>query len=91
MEIKVILPADEIPILSDVTKINGQKIYQLTDKIRIFTPKEETQELKSKDGTRFLVNDSSVNVVDGKTELVWVTNVCDLYSYLEELVEGTPQ
>jgi hypothetical protein len=87
--IKIILPAKCIPISSIVSKKNGTKLYIIRHLIRIFNDKGLENEIKCDEETRFLIsinpvmNDGSVNVINGNTELVWYAEARDVISYLE--------
>lgn len=83
--IKAILPADQIPFGSIVTKLNGTIQYTLQDRIRVFTEGQSIQEIRATDGVRFIVRPTGdANAVGGGTELVWNVDADILIQYLSE-------
>ena len=90
--IKVILPANEIPLDSIVTKRTGEKEYILKDRMRVFGREQgQDGEVVAKDGCRFLVKDGDANVVSPDTELVWLVDEGILSSFLYAYINGGPQ
>lgn len=94
--LKLILPAGDIPLGATVTKKNGEKLYTLLDRIRVFpagekgveAPMPEVCEIVAVDGTRFITAPRcDANVVAATTELVWHVSVEALSSWLEETYE----
>lgn len=86
---KVILEAQDVPLGSTVTKKTGEKEYRITDRIKIFGENISQKEIIADDGTRFLVADvGNVNVISGRTELVWHIDDDDLYHYLDLKING---
>lgn len=80
---KILLPANEIPLGSTVTKRTGEKPYTLKDRIRIFGETGDARELKATDGTRLLVSETGdANVVGGETELLWYAEEFELLDLL---------
>lgn len=83
--IKVLLPANEIPVGSRVTKRTGDKVYTLRNEIKVFGLANSNQVLKGEDGVRFLIApDGNAGAVDGQTELLWHTDKKSLSQWLEE-------
>jgi hypothetical protein len=81
MDIKLILPAGEIPLDSTVTKATGNKPYQLVDTIRFFG-EGAPENVCSGKGVLFLVNGSSVNAVPADQELAWTMPEEEILSWL---------
>lgn len=88
--IKVVLPVQSIPIDSIVTKLTGSKKYRLTNVIKIYV---ESAELKHPDikleGVFYLFPveadySTGVCAITGDKEMLWHTNVDELYRYLNK-------
>ena len=88
INMKIILPVKEIPIGSVVTKVNGTKRYEVNRVLKIYgdvagVPKE----IKLDINARFLIpmdGLTSINVIDGETEVVWDADCNQIQSYLYE-------
>jgi hypothetical protein len=92
MIFKIIAKASSIPLGAEVTKVKGEKVYIIKDRIRIFPedgrPKTQ-QEIVAEDNSFFLVSgNGDINVVGGKKELVWHADIDELGSFLDELRDG---
>lgn len=84
--------AQDIPLGQLVTKQGGEKIYRITDRIKIFGENIAQKELCADDGTRFLISDvGNVNIISGPTELVWQVTDEDLLRYLNGKINGPHQ
>jgi len=90
MDIKVIVPAKEIPDDALVTKVNGTAQYTLQSKIVIY-PDSSSQNkaptvIKVESGSKFIVGGNridSISAIDENKELVWHTDTYELQRYLE--------
>lgn len=82
-EIKVILPAEDIPDYSTVTKLNGTKLYTLRKSIKIHDRnKAQPTEIAANDACVFLLAQDCATAIDCHEidkELVWHTD-CDALS-----------
>jgi len=88
----VVLPADEIPLGSQVTKRTGRAQYTLGDRLRVFNAGGEKQEIVAQEGTRFLIGDrGDANAIPASTELIWLIEEEELLFWLEARQNGTPQ
>jgi hypothetical protein len=82
---KVLIPANEIPLGSTVTKKTGDKTYIIKNKIRIYGDPSLQKEIKADENVRFLVgNDANIVMITDNTELLWHVSDMDLYYYLYE-------
>jgi len=80
---KLLLPSNEIPLGSTVTKPTGEKKYILRNEIRIYGPKEQI--IKADDHSRFIVSETGdANAVGNETILCWHIPQDELLLYLEE-------
>jgi len=91
INMKVILPVKEIPVGSVVTKLNGQKKYQVRDRITIYDEvKNSSRDITLEMNTRVLWSvdlPMSVNIISGDTEMIWDADYNALQSYLYEKYE----
>ena len=90
MIVKIILPAAKIPLNSIVTKKNGTYEYEIVDSITIYNKEGEKQVIMADSGTRFLLsknNPSSINAINGETELVWTIEAEKAVEYFQEITE----
>ena len=88
MDIKIILPAYDIPDGSTVTKITGTYQYILSKTIRIFG--ELKQEIKQQNIVFLTKPDNPINFISAiadYTSLIWVTTEEELYEYLQEKLD----
>lgn len=85
-KIKVILPVGEIPLGSNVTKVNGSKLYVLRDRLRLFSLNpQDAKELVASPGTVLLVSETGdANAVPVATEHVWHIAVPTLMAFLQD-------
>lgn len=83
-DIAVLLRAGDIPLRAQVTKRTGEKLYTLTDKIRIFDGKGTQKDVSADAGARFLVSSGDVNVVGADTLLLWRTTRENLLAHLQD-------
>ena len=93
MKMKMLMPAENIPLGQTVTKKNGEKPYTIRDCVKIYGDADPNRqrELKADDGTRFLISESGdINVINGDVELVWIVDDYDLYRFLYQIVEKQP-
>ena len=84
---KVIMEVRELPIGAVVTKITGEKRYTIKDKISVYGDSALQKELRSIDGTRFLIpvdGDLTINVVSAYTEMLWNVTDEELYNFMYE-------
>lgn len=89
---KLILPANQIPEGATVTKRTGESEYCLRRSLKMYTAGAAMKEIKADDGCVFLVGPSgNVNIHSGETELAWVVEENELYYWLDERQQGTPQ
>lgn len=80
---KVILRADQIPIGSTVSKVNGEKTYVISDTVKIVGI--HLKEIKAEKGSRLLFGgglSTTLSSINGDTELVWHVSEEELYNYL---------
>lgn len=83
---KVIMPAGQIPLGSTVTKIKGEKPYNLTDRLRVFSSDgSPRRDILAEKGTVFLVHEGDANAIAASTEVVWLTNSEELLTYLGDI------
>lgn len=91
---KLLLPAAEIPDGATVSKRTGEAEYVLKTSLKIFAGKTGTtdQVIKAHDGAVFLVSpNGSINAYPGTTLIHWIVGEDELFRWLEERREGTPQ
>lgn len=100
MMMKVIMRAMDIPVGSRVTKIHGNKVYKLVDKINIYgepaEPGGDFRRVTPLFGMRFMVEekpsdgeDASVSAVSGDNELLWLVEDTELFDHLDEKLHGS--
>ena len=87
MKFKVIMRADRIPLGSIVSKINGNRLYSLEQKVDFYGDAGlvKTVEL---DGTYILFPQDggySLSVIKNDKELVWHVSEDVLFRYIESL------
>lgn len=84
--LKVILPANQIPLNSTVTKINGSAVYTLTNTIKIFSEDSGTdRDVKAEEGVLFMIGrDRQITAVSDDKELLWNVSSDELKQWIEE-------
>jgi hypothetical protein len=83
--IKLILPANQIPVESTVTKKTGDKKYTLRKELRVFSIDKTEQKIKAENGTVFIVSEKGdANAVSGTEELVWHATNNAALEFLQE-------
>lgn len=82
--IKIILPAGEIPLGSEVTRPTGKAVFTLRDQLNVYRENGTKQEVFAGPGARFLVaSNGNANAIGLATELVWRVEAQDFIEYLE--------
>jgi hypothetical protein len=80
---KLLLPSNEIPLGSTVTKPTGEKKYILRNEIKIYGSKEQI--IKADEHSRFIVSDNGdINSVGDTSILCWHVDKDELIEYLNE-------
>lgn len=81
---KVIMPAGDIPINAKVTKVTGELVYSLRDKITVFAADmADRQIITGRDGAVFLVGASSITAIPKSTELIWHATDEEVFELLD--------
>lgn len=89
---KLIIAAKEIPTGSTVTKRNGEVEYIIRDNIDVYQIDGKKIEIgPNKKEVRFLVTQGSIHIIPWDTELVWITTLSNLHTFINLLELGTPQ
>jgi hypothetical protein len=83
-QFKIILPLRKIPVRSKVTKLTGENVYTVHDKIFIYKKESETQVIYADNGCRFIVSESgNIGAVGCDTEMVWLASGQELLEMIE--------
>lgn len=89
IKLKILLPAELIPLGSTVTKAYGASSYILKNEIRLYKEEGGTQVIQAEDDCRFLAGaNGNVNVVPGDRQVMWQTTVEALEDWLDNLREA---
>jgi hypothetical protein len=84
-QFKLILPLSEIPVNAKVTKLTGQNVYTVQDKIFIYRKESEPQVVYADNNTRFIVSEScNITAVSSDTEMVWLCSYYELDDFLDD-------
>lgn len=90
---KILIPVGDVPIGSKITKKTGEKIYEVRDRIIIYSEKEcpkPINELNASEGTRFLLSTDSqysfaIVAVPETLEVLWELSNDRLRQYLYDI------
>ena len=90
---KLLIEIGKVPIGSKITKRTGEKIYEVRDKIPIYSEKETlklTNELKASPGTKLLISTDpqyafAIAAVPDTLEVLWEVSADELRSYLDDM------
>ena len=91
-ELKIVLPASNIPDGAVVTKKTGAVKYTLKHKLVVY--QNQTTDLNNPspainiDGYFLIGSQGSINQIPPETELIWVVNAEDFYIDLGEMLNG---
>ena len=86
VKVKVVLPAEEIPLGSTVIRLTGTKPHTIRDRLRVFVDGGCQREIMADGGARFIVaKDGDAHAVSGRTELVWLAEPQDIIAHLEAM------
>lgn len=84
MQLKVIIPVNDVPEGETVTLVKGRKRYVVRDSLTLFSAGGVRQELKASAGCRILSHDGNGTAISSETEVVWLTTIADLERIYEE-------
>lgn len=90
---KLLIEIGKVPIGAKVTKRTGEKIYEVRDKIPIYSDKEVvklTKELRTAPGARFLISidpqySFAIVTVPDTLEVIWEVSEDRLRQYLDDM------
>ena len=83
MEIKVVLPARDIPLGETVTKVTGEKPYKLIDTVKFYGD-DAPENVVAEKGVLFLVSEGQINIIPADKELAWRVDEMDLLYWLQD-------
>lgn len=93
---KLLIEIGKVPIGSKITKRTGDKIYEVRDKIPIYSEKETlklTNEVKAAQGTKLLIAIDpqyafAIAAVPDTLEVLWEVSENRLRQYLDEIEDN---
>lgn len=90
---KLLIEIGKVPIGSKITKRTGDKIYEVCDKISIYSDEavvKPVNELKASPGTKLLISTDpqysfAIVAVPDTLEVLWEVSEDELRSYLDDM------
>lgn len=89
MEIKILLNARDIPDGSVVMKRTGTSKSILKTSVKFYSKNAKPMIIKD-ENVRYLVHDTgdSINVIPDNTELIWISDICTIYNFLDNIINN---
>lgn len=81
-ELRILLPAHEIPDRSTVSKPKGEYTYTFLRKLQVYPVKKESPKLMDLDG--YFLSGASINQITPNTMLHWHVTVEEFFAYVED-------
>jgi hypothetical protein len=90
---KLLIEIGKVPVGSKITKRTGEKIYEVRDKVSIYSEKETsklTNELVASTGTKLIVSidpqySFAIASVPDTLEVLWEVSKDELRNYLDDM------